>query len=338
MISYDFSLLMERLRKKDISYEKLKRALIPNQDADKKEICLVFDTAKINSGHYGYHIFEKLIPLLDKRSTYSIFHGDYVDTLHGVSNSQIILKDVLDEVTIKYNKSEYVHSNQYYLIYINSISATQLDTIIAGLNEYDWFHAAAKIKYISKFKTYVSTILSPLCIKNQNRVITRHPVDYDDSKNINILGYPFEDSGFNVTSINEDSYSTFLTYKIESISPDEEDIGFSFNALLPNFDSIRKLKLNIPDLKWGYITDTSFGKGEILRVLGYTGENKERFLRDIYKEICSNYIYNLNMNEYGDAMFNVCIELPTINERIRKTVIALKYFAETGEISLVTIT
>ncbi|MCL2224910.1 MAG: hypothetical protein FWB96_08090, partial [Defluviitaleaceae bacterium] len=62
------------------------------------------------------------------------------------------------------------------------------------------------------------------------------------------------------------------------------------------------------------------------------------FLRDIYKEICQNYIYNLRMNEYGDAMFNVCIELSTVNERIRKTTIALKYLAETGEIGLVTIT
>ncbi|MCL2199890.1 MAG: hypothetical protein FWB80_13305, partial [Defluviitaleaceae bacterium] len=62
------------------------------------------------------------------------------------------------------------------------------------------------------------------------------------------------------------------------------------------------------------------------------------FLRDIYKEICQNYIYNLRMNEYGDAMFNVCIELSTVNERIRKTTIALKYLAKTGEISLVTIT
>ncbi|MCL2262871.1 MAG: hypothetical protein FWC08_06585, partial [Defluviitaleaceae bacterium] len=74
------------------------------------------------------------------------------------------------------------------------------------------------------------------------------------------------------------------------------------------------------------------------RVLGYVDGNKEKFLRDIYKEICQNYIYNLRMNEYGDAMFNVCIELSTVNERIRKTTIALKYLAETGEIGLVTIT
>ena len=338
MILEDFALLKRRLKMKDISYEKLKRALIPNQDVDKNEICLVFDTEKIDSSSYGYQIFENLIPLFDKESTYSIIVGDYVDDLRGVSNSQIILRDVLDEVIVKYGKSRYIHSNQYFLVYINSISAGQLDTIIVGLSKHDWFYGVAKINHMSKFKTYISTILPPLCIKNRNHIITRHTTDCADDENMKLYDYPFEYSGFKVSSINEDSYSSFLCYKIESILPDEEDIGFSFNAILPKFDSVRKLKLDILDAKWGYVTNASSGKGELLRVLGYVDGNKEKFLRDIYKEICQNYIYNLRMNEYGDAMFNVCIELSTVNERIRKTTIALKYLAKTGEISLVTIT
>ena len=55
-------------------------------------------------------------------------------------------------------------------------------------------------------------------------------------------------------------------------------------------------------------------------------------------KIQRSYIYNLRQNEYGDLLFNVCVELPTIHERIRKTTIALRYHPDTGKMDVVTIT
>lgn len=40
----------------------------------------------------------------------------------------------------------------------------------------------------------------------------------------------------------------------------------------------------------------------------------------------------------GYTMFNICVDLPTINNRLRKTAIALKYYPEKGEMEIVTIT
>ena len=68
MIEYEFTQLKKRLEIKNVSYDKLKRALIPNQDVGKFEICIVADSTLIDNSWYGLTIFEKLIPLLDKKS------------------------------------------------------------------------------------------------------------------------------------------------------------------------------------------------------------------------------------------------------------------------------
>ncbi len=44
------------------------------------------------------------------------------------------------------------------------------------------------------------------------------------------------------------------------------------------------------------------------------------------------------VNEYGDLKFNVCVELPTAHGNLRRTTVALKYFPEREQISVITIT
>lgn len=68
IIQQGFELLQERLALKRISYDKLKGALIPNQDKDKFETCLVIDSAQIDASDYGYYVFKRLIPLLTRRA------------------------------------------------------------------------------------------------------------------------------------------------------------------------------------------------------------------------------------------------------------------------------
>ena len=94
MINSEFSVMVSRLKKKGITYNQLKRALIPNQDKDNNEVCLVFDSSLIDSSNYGYDVFNKLLPLLDKNSTYSILAGDYIDIIRGFNNSQEHLFEV----------------------------------------------------------------------------------------------------------------------------------------------------------------------------------------------------------------------------------------------------
>lgn len=340
VIRYEFERLQKQLVSKKISYDQLKGALIPNQEKDKFETCFVFDSAQIDSDDYGYYVFQKLLPLLDKESTYSILGGDYLDLLSKYhKGSQQVLHSEMNRALVRCHKSQYVYSNQYYLIYINRLTGGQRLKIVEGLYPYPWFTGFADVTYSSYFKNYISNILAPICIKNKNRVIMPHSPNYDENENFNMRGYPFESNGFKVFSVDDDSYGAFLSYKVESELPDAEDVGFSLNALFPKFDSIEKLQLQLSDDKWGkYLTDKEKGKGKILESLGYTCADKEEFKKKILTHIRTNYIYNLRKNEYGDLLFNVCAELPTVHGNLRKTTIALKYHPDTGTMDVVTIT
>lgn len=335
-----FQILLKQLDRKGISYNALKGALIPNQDKDRFETCFVIDSAQIDCADYRNYVFEKLIPLLDKESTYSILDGDYVDCLKTCrSDSQQLLYREMNDVLTRCHRSEYGNSSQYFLIYINRLTGNQRWKIVEGLYQYSWFTGFADVTHSSCFKSYISNILMSMCIKNRNDIILPHPSDCSDEENVNTLGVPFETNGFKVLSINEDSYGAFLSYKIESEVPDKEDVGFSFNALFPKFDSFEKIHLKISDDKWNkYLTDKEKGKGQIIELLGYKSIDKDSFMKEVFQHICANYIYNLKENEFGDLLFNVCVELPTVNGHIRKTTIALKYHPDIGVIEIITIT
>lgn len=341
MIQDQFSVLQKRLSCKKVSYEKLKGALIPNQEANMYETCLVVDWTQIDECNYGGLVFDGLLPLLDKDSTCSILCGDYIDNLHTVdSSSQYHLRTALNEVLVRCNGSRYQHSSQYFLIYFNRLTGNQRAKIVEGLLQYPWFTGFADLTHESLFKSYISFVLVHAFIKQGKQIIASHPSDYADEENINMLGYPFEEHGFSFFSINEDSFMPFLSYKIESILPDEEDVSFSLNAIFPKFDSLEKLKLVVADEKWyKYLTcKDPARKGKLLESIGYGPEDREAFIKDIYKKICASYIYNLRQNTYGDLLFNVCVDLPTVNGNIRKITVALKYHPHTGEMSIVTVT
>lgn len=339
IILNEFKIMQKRLTLKKVNYDKLKGALVPNQDKDKFETCFIIDSSKVEKDYYGYYIFEKLIPLLDKESTCSILSGDYIDIFHNMDDSQLWLRQAMDKVIYRCNSSHYRYSGQYYLIYFNRLTKNQRWNIVKGLMKYEWFTGFADLTHHSAFKSYVSNILSNLCIKNQSKIIVGHPADVPDDENVNNVGYPFEENGFSFVSINEDSFGSFLSYKIESLVPDEEDISFSFNALFPKFDTFEKIQLCVDEQKWSkYLVDKNKGKGVILEKLGYVLSDKERFIKEIYKQICSNYLYNLRKNDFGAMLFDVCIELKTNNGHLRRTTIALKYLPESGTMQIVTIT
>lgn len=336
-IAAEFDVLLHRLQIKKVSYESLKSALTPTQEKGKFEMCFVVDTTQISESSYGYTVFEKLLPLLKNKSTFSILCGDYIDVLKH-PNSQIFLKQLLNDSITQSNHTKYQHSNQYFLIYFNRLTKNQYQSIVDALSVYSWFVGYVDVTYDSYFKSYISHVLAHSFIKNENLIITSHPSDYSDDENLNSLGYPFKENGFSVISINEDSFDLFLSYKIDSLSLDQEDISFSLNALFPKYTSLSDLKFEVSKDKWEkYLTLCDVGKGEIVKKLGFDVDDMERFKREIYKHICMNYIYNLEYNGYC-LKFNVRIELITVSGNKRKTTIALMYTPDDNEISIITLT
>lgn len=335
-IHEEFERFKQVLRQKGIDYKSLKGALIPNQEKDKHEICLVIDTSQIENSFYGYEIFKTLLPCLDQQSTYSVLCGDYIAIIKD-KEAQSQLKYLLNYNLKCYNKSNYRHSTQYYFIYFNRLTSSQLAEIIKGLCTYKWFVGYIDVTFNSSFKNYIAHILVHSFIKNKNKVILSHPSDCSDYENMNVNGYPFNENGFMYYSINEELYYQFLSYKIESKILDKEDVAFSINSLFPKFQSIDGLDLDVDDNKWyNYLTDEE-KKGKLLNTLGFKKIDKEKFKKQIFESICSNYIYNLEENEYG-LKFNICVDLMTVNGNMRKTMIALKYLPAEGRILVITVT
>lgn len=209
-IQDEFSVLLKRLSCKKVAYEKLKGALVPNQDADMYETCFVVDWSLIDDANYGDLVFRALLPLLDKNSTCSILCGDYMDCIHTAdSSSQFHLRTALHEVLVRCNASKYQYSSQYFLIYFNRLTRNQRKRIVEGLLQYPWFTGFADLTRESFFKTYISFVLVHAFIKQGKQIIASHPSDCPDEENVNMSGYPFEEHGFSFCSINENSFLPF---------------------------------------------------------------------------------------------------------------------------------
>ena len=119
-INYLFDETVEKLRIKNIQYEKLRSALIPS--GDHKEIVFIFDSDKTSSNWYGREIFSKLIPLLRHDNILSMRVGDILS--HGIE--QDILYSVIFENAVIANSSTFKCSEQYFAVYVNHISDVQL--------------------------------------------------------------------------------------------------------------------------------------------------------------------------------------------------------------------
>jgi hypothetical protein len=109
-------MLDDALSKKGISYADLRSALVP--DRKRREIALVFDTLSIESNWYGLDVFERIIPLLEKQSKYSILVGDYLDR---PGQEEKLFTALKESVQFRRNV-EFRYPTQFYIVYLNNLS------------------------------------------------------------------------------------------------------------------------------------------------------------------------------------------------------------------------
>jgi len=204
--------LCKALSAKGVSYEKLKPALVPVH-GDHQETAFIFDSTKTGTDWYGYTVFESLIPLLNKESTYSILVGDVIADMMG----QDQIKELLFQNMIQFNATKYQHSTQYYVVYINNLTKNQISSIVAGLMNKPFFIGHIDMTFNGILKTLFSFSLIHHAIKHKNIVIQGHEPDRDEDEDINMSGYPYERNGFVVKSVSDDYLGVFLSYKVESI-------------------------------------------------------------------------------------------------------------------------
>lgn len=323
--------VQDKLLLKGIEYTKLKSALIPVHK-DKRETAFVFDTSIIEDSWYGNVVFKHLLPVLNKDSTYSILEGDIIAEDIPLS----ICKEIIFKDLVQVHPSVFQHPSQYYVIYINNLSSQQQDMITKAFQSVKYFVGYVDMTFSSHLKTLLAYCLTCVGIKYQNIMILPHEDDREDTENINNRGYPFEDYGFTIKSINEIYFSLFLSYKIEAAFTDPEDLKYSLNAIcfpMP-VEPVFKLPVFISEAKVKYLRENKRGIMEKLGLEECSVEELSKLIRDRIKK---GYFYNLEYLEtYNVPKFNLSLELKTVENRMRKVVVSLKYSSDNTQLEFIT--
>lgn len=324
-----FNELTKILISKGIEYQKLKNSLIPKND--RKEIGLVFDSTKIENSWYGKTIFSNLIPLFDIKGNHSILCGDYIG--ENEIQNELFFRFYSEINYLK--KFEYKHSNQFFIIYINNLSENMFDKLLIDFQYFEPLIGFFDLTNQSFIKSYLSTILVNCFIKFGDSILLGHEDDRDNSENINILDYPFEESGYNIKSLQEIYFGVFLSYKIERevFKGFESDLEFSLNSISPIVSGIEIIE--IEDNKLEYLKNVKTGKLKKANLISYS---KDEITQIIKNKINSNYIYNMtDLKEYNTLKFDIMIELlNTLNEVVKLT-IAFEYIPNQKKLRLITL-
>jgi len=289
---------------------------------------LVFDTTKIQNRWYGYDVFEKIIPLFDKKSNHSILVGDYVDRI----NNQNRLYSLLNNEVKFIKECTYKHSSQFFLVYLNNFSDNMAKILVESLYSYEPFVGSGTLNYLSPLKTYISFCLCNGFIKNGNKIIMSHEDDIDNFHNQNTLGYPFEKNGYKYFSLKQMLFISFLSYKIERkiFKEFKEDNIFSINTLTNNIIPLDDLQILVEKEKLDYLKSYH---GESLKKSELFNITKAGLEKKIKEKISDNYIYNLTYSpSTATAKFNIILELKTAV----KVLLSLEYMYNKKVLRLIT--
>jgi len=331
LINKTFDEMVLLLDQKGVKYRELKNALIPHHD--KKEIAFVFNRLDIESGWYGNDVFTQIIPLLSKESSHSILVGDML----GFEQYKEKIKEEFLKDLIKTRDVEYKAQHQFFLVYLNNLTDEMVKNLNNGLLKYRPYVGLLDLTYNSFMKTYLSMTLANCCLKFKNTVIFGHEEDRDNSENVNMSGYQFEENGYICKSLSDTYYGLFLSYKIERQTfSNEKDTGFSINALTDDVHHISNLDIIIEEPKIVYLLKNKRTNLKRAELLGLTAEELAKFIKS---KIELNYIYNLTyLPEHDTLKFNIMIDVMVKKRnKMVKIIASLEYQPKGKTLRLITL-
>lgn len=326
-------LVVDALALKGLKYEDLKTALIP--DRKRREIALIFDTLAIKSDWYGRSVFERLIPLFDKRSNHSVLVTDYSDRGAG----QQVMYDAMTEAVEFRRDVDWKHSSQFYIVYINNLTPAMIQRFDEGLRGWKGYVGIADTTYASVFKFLISMMAVNVFVKVGRVILQGHEDDVPNDEDCNMCGYPFEKSGYTCRSIQSILKGTMLSYKIERpvMEGFEVDTEMSLNAVSTTPLPLRDFTVEVEEAKIGYLSSEKAGS---LEKAGLRHITSDRLAALIKERISASYIYNMAYDETRDVTkFNVIIEVPPVSKGSSPTrlLAALEYQPERKNLRLITL-
>lgn len=316
--------------KKNINYKELRNTLTPN--INKKEIALIFDSSKIKSAWYGFEVFDKIIPLFNKKTSHSILSGDLI-----IEHNHCHWKELFFEELISERDTYFLSIDDCYIVYINNLSNSLFEKLNYELLCYEPYVGYLDTTFQTPIKSYVSTILCKIGIINKDTVILPGE-DEDWRVDENTQGLPFDKYSFIIKSVPDLYFGLFLSYKIERAVFEgfEADTEISLNAVSPIVKNLNCFKVMIEPEKLKYLLEQKGGKLKKAQLENYQKKDFENLIKE---KIKNNYIYELTeLKEHNIVKFNIVIELDVqyTTEKVKCNV-SLVYNPEEEIIRLITL-
>lgn len=323
-----FNILLSGLSKLKVNYADLKNALIPN--TTKREVALVFDSRRVGSHSYGHVIFDALIPLLDKKASYSVLCGDLI----GDDDMETFIRDEFLGAINSNVDIDYLHHDFFFVVYFNNLSDSQIESFEKGLTDFPSYVGYFDMTYSSPLKTYFSMILMKHFIKCANVILTPNETT---EANFNVYGYSFEKNGYRCNAVEDMYYGLFLSFKIERevFALTENDNEFSLSSITGNVLDINDFTLIIEEAKLNYLLVEK--KGSMERS-GFHFLSVTELQHMIKSKMQQNYLYNLDYNKlHGVLKFNINIETQRVDkEASMKMIVSLEYKPKDKTLRLIT--
>lgn len=295
----------EVLQSKGIAYAQLKSGLVPI--VDRHEAAFIFDSQCIDSSWYGLEVAKVTIPLFDKRSTQSVLCGDLI------GDDQRLIFDILQESLVLARSFTFVHGTALYCVYVNNLSDAALTTFHQALCKFQPYVGYIPTTFASRAKTYLSSILVNTYLKHGATIVMGHEDDRPNEESVNLVGYPFEEYGYCVASLQSTYSDLFLGYKIERpVFPGfEVDTEMSLNAVSANVLPIDDFTVELEEAKHDYLKSEKLGK---LEKAGVSDLDRIALAQLIRAKVTASYIYNLAcLPDHEVIKFNVMLEIPRVD-------------------------
>ncbi|WP_156718065.1 hypothetical protein [Nocardioides sp. Leaf307] len=314
-----------QLALRHINYDELRTALTPQ--VGRKEVALLFDSRQMRDS-YGDEAARAVLPLIDRRGNHSLLSGDLI-----WPDLNEVLK-ALDREAVLWDRPKILIPHQIYVIYLTNLSESNFFKLTSGVIGNPGAFGYVDCTYSGATKNMLATCLGSKYVKLAGKFVTSHVDDALPDVNQNTPGWPLEDLGYSVYSINGLHFDLFLRYKIESSlsSFAFNDGHFALAAVAGIWRDPRSVPLHLDPSKLEYLSKEK--SGSLIRA-DLAGLTAEQIAQSIQEKLSSSYIYNLVWNSEKDySNFAAMIEFPN-NGRVTRLRAALKY--ENEQLGLVTL-
>jgi hypothetical protein len=326
-ITANTSRLRQLLRRKEIEYLDLKRALVPA--TDRNERAFFFDWEKFDGGGYGVQVMHCLLSVLDKRSSRSVLAGDWSARLRpsaALRESHLSLDAPIGTQRVE------ALPDTLYIIYLNNLTPSMEQAIDAAFATLPGYVGSADMTYASLFKVLLSTMLVRDFIQHRGVVLMGHEDDRGENEDYSLKMYDFANYNYKVRSVPSWLYGMFLSYKIERpvFDVDLGDSRFSLNAISPTPQPLTDCEVVLEPAKLEYLQSK---KTASLKRANLAELDADAVAEQIRRKLMANYIYCMARSEdHSTLKFNIVLE----NGTRARSMCALEYIPDQRQVRLIT--